>query len=42
MSIKEIDSLFSRGLESMKKGNFQEAEILFIKAKKLTLELEKK
>jgi outer membrane protein assembly factor BamD (BamD/ComL family) len=42
MSVKEIDTLFSKGLESMRKGNFQEAETLFVKAKKMTLELSKK
>lgn len=42
MSVKEIDTLFSKGLESMRKGNFQEAETLFVKAKTLTLELSKK
>jgi hypothetical protein len=42
MSIKEIDTLFSKGLESMRRGNFQEAENLFVKAKTMTLELSKK
>ena len=42
MSIKEIDTLFSKGLDSMKKGNFQEAETFFVKAKNLTLETQKK
>lgn len=42
MSVKEIDNLFSRGLELMRKGNFQEAETLFVKAKTLTIELQKK
>jgi len=42
MSVKEIDNLFSRGLDSMRKGNFQEAETFFVKAKTLTLELQKK
>ena len=42
MSVKEIDTLFSRGLESMRKGNFQEAESFFVKAKALTVEMTKK
>jgi len=42
MSVREIDTLFSRGLESMKKGNFKEAETLFVKAKTLTLEMQKR
>ena len=40
MSIKEIDILFKRGLESLKAGNYIEAEAFFVKAKKLTLELQ--
>ena len=40
MNVQEIDSLFKRGLEALKKGNYAEAETLFIKAKKLTIELQ--
>ena len=42
MSHKEIETLFNRGLEQMKRGNFQEAEALFEKAKSMTLEMQKK
>ena len=42
MSVKEIEILFKRGLESMRMGNYIEAEALFVKAKRLTLELQKK
>jgi hypothetical protein len=42
MSIKEVDILFKRGLESLKAGNYIEAEAFFIRAKKLTLELQQK
>ena len=42
MSVREIDNLFNRGLEMMKKGNYQEAETFFEKAKNMTLELQKK
>lgn len=42
MSIKEIDTLFNRGLEMMNKGNFREAEVLFEKAKKMTVDMSKK
>jgi len=42
MDVKEIDNLFKKGLESMKSGNYIEAETFFIKAKKLALELKKK
>jgi outer membrane protein assembly factor BamD (BamD/ComL family) len=42
MSVREIDSLFNRGLELMRKGNYQEAESFFVKAKNMTLELQKK
>jgi hypothetical protein len=41
MSVKEIDNLFKRGLEFMKNGHYTEAEAFFIKAKNLTLELQK-
>jgi len=40
MSVKEIDNLFKRGLEFMRSGNYAEAEAFFIKAKKLTIELQ--
>ena len=36
----QIDSLFKRGLEALKKGNYTEAETFFIKAKKFTIELQ--
>lgn len=42
MSVKEIDTLFSRGLESMRRGDFKEAESLFVKAKALTVEMQKR
>jgi outer membrane protein assembly factor BamD (BamD/ComL family) len=42
MSIREIDTLFNRGLEMMNKGNFREAEVLFEKAKKMTVDMSKK
>ena len=40
MDVQEIDNLFKRGLESMQKGNYNEAEMFFTKAKKLTVELQ--
>jgi len=40
MGVKEIDDLFKRGLESLKKGNYVEAEALLVKAKKMTIELQ--
>jgi len=42
MSSSEINTVFNRGLEMMKKGNFREAETLFEKARNMTLELNKK
>lgn len=42
MSIKEIDTIFNRGLEMMNKGNFKEAEVLFEKAKKMTMSMSRK
>jgi len=42
MSVVEIDTLFSRGLESMKKGNYKEAEVFFVKARTLTMEMKRK
>ena len=42
MSKKEIDNLFSKGMEQMKKGNYSEAESLFLKAKDITLNRIKK
>ncbi len=42
MSKKEIDSLFSRGMEQMRQGNYREAESLFQKAKDITLDRIKK
>ena len=38
MNNKEIDMLFNKGMELMKKGNFREAEALFEKAKNMTAE----
>ena len=38
MSSSEINTVFNKGLEMMKKGNFREAEVLFEKAKNMTLE----
>ena len=42
MSIREIDNLFNKGLESMKTGNYIEAGAFFIKAKQLALELQQR
>ena len=42
MSVHEVDNLFSRGLESMKRGNYKEAETFFVKARTLTLEMKRK
>jgi len=42
MDIKEIEILFKRGLESLKMGKYVEAEALLVKAKQMTLELQKK
>lgn len=42
MSIREIDTIFNRGLEMMNKGNFREAEVLFVKAKKMTVNMGRK
>lgn len=42
MSINEINNVFNRGLEMMKKGNYREAESLFEKARTMTLEMNKK
>lgn len=42
MSIKEIDTVFNRGLEMMNKGNFKEAEVLFERAKKMTVTMSRK
>lgn len=42
MSIREINTVFNKGLDMMKKGNFREAEALFEKAKALTIESNKK
>jgi hypothetical protein len=41
MSVQEINNLFNRGLEMMKKGHYHEAESFFIKAKNMTLEMKK-
>lgn len=42
MSNKEIDHLFNSGMEQMKRGNFKEAEVLFEKARTMTVEMQKK
>ncbi|HOP64479.1 MAG TPA: hypothetical protein PK358_11135 [Spirochaetota bacterium] len=42
MSIKEIDNLFNSGMEQMRRGNFKEAEVLFEKAKAMTVDMQKK
>ncbi len=42
MSSKEIDTIFNRGLDLMKKGSFKEAELLFERAKTMTMEMQKK
>ena len=40
MNVQEVDNIFKKGLESMKMGNYAEAEALFLKAKQLTLKLQ--
>lgn len=42
MSTSEINNIFNKGLEMMKKGNFREAETLFEKARTMTIEIGKK
>jgi len=42
MTIREIDTLFNKGLDMMKKGNFKEAEALFEKATVMTIESTRK
>ncbi|HPS58644.1 MAG TPA: tetratricopeptide repeat protein [Spirochaetota bacterium] len=42
MTIREIDTIFNKGLDLMKRGNFKEAETLFEKAKQMTIESNKK
>ena len=42
MTIREIDTVFNKGLDMMKRGNFKEAEALFEKAKALTIESNKR
>ncbi len=42
MSSREIDTLFNKGLEMMKKGDYREAEHLFEKARKMTMTVNKK
>ena len=42
MSNNEMNNVFNKGLEMMKKGNFKEAESLFEKARNMTLETNKR
>lgn len=42
MSNKEIDHLFNSGMDQMRRGNFKEAEVLFEKARTMTVEMQKK
>ena len=42
MTIREIDTIFNKGLDLMKRGNFKDAEALFEKAKQMTIESNKK
>ncbi|OQA95054.1 MAG: hypothetical protein BWY23_02558 [Spirochaetes bacterium ADurb.Bin218] len=39
MRNKEVDNLFDKGMEMMKKGQYKEAEALFEKARKMTMEM---